>query len=98
VFDDLETPITYPFRQYFNAPPVDVKILSDKPGDFSIRTEASLPMMVVTHEIYHPQWKALVDRSPVKAARVNAVFLGVAVKPGAHIVEFRYSGLPTRLL
>jgi uncharacterized membrane protein YfhO len=41
-------------------------------------------------ESYYPHWTATVDGHPVKTQMLAPSFVGVAVTPGQHRIEFHY--------
>jgi uncharacterized membrane protein YfhO len=53
--------------------------------------------LLVVSDAWYPGWTATVDGKPADVERVNYVFRGVRVGPGAHRVEFAYRPLSWRI-
>jgi uncharacterized membrane protein YfhO len=52
---------------------------------------------LVLGDNYYPGWKAFVDGREVPIERVDYLFRGVRIGPGASTVEFRYEPLSWRI-
>jgi hypothetical protein len=59
-------------------------------GSIRIIADAHCKSMVVLTDTFYPGWKATVDGRPAGIYDAYAVFRGVVVEPGSHVVEFRY--------
>jgi Bacterial membrane protein YfhO len=68
-----------------------------KPERIVIRARSSGQGMLVLGDNYFPGWKAEVDGKPADIERVDYLFRGVRIGPGAHTIEFRYQPLSFRL-
>jgi hypothetical protein len=55
-----------------------------------IVADARCKSMVVLTDTFYPGWKATVDGRDAGIYDAYAVFRGVVIEPGSHIVEFRY--------
>jgi hypothetical protein len=82
------------------APPAgaagEVAVEYERPDDgiFGGTVEADRRAVVMLKATYHPRWKATVDGRPVETQMIAPSFVGVAVPPGEHRVEFRYEPYP----
>ena len=56
------------------------------------RVRASRDAVVLLHASFDPGWKVTVDGTPRPAEMVSPALVGVAVRPGTHVVTFRYVG------
>jgi hypothetical protein len=59
-------------------------------GSVRIIADARCKSMVVLTDTFYPGWKATVDGRDAGIYDAYAVFRGVVVEPGNHVVEFRY--------
>jgi hypothetical protein len=71
------------------AAAADVEIIKSQPGRILCRTNNQKEVVLATNEIYNESWKATVDGKTETPLRVNCIFLGAAVAPGEHAVQFR---------
>ena len=62
-----------------------------------IHARATRPALVVLADTHYPGWTAEVDGREVPVERVDYLFRGVRVGPGAHTVELRYEPLSWRI-
>ncbi|TFH24440.1 MAG: hypothetical protein E4H03_03645, partial [Myxococcales bacterium] len=46
--------------------------------------------LLVLTDLYYPDWEARVDDTPAQIVRVNTLFRGVHLTPGAHRVAYLY--------
>lgn len=53
--------------------------------------DAPRPAVLVVRDAWFPGWSATLDGEPVELTRIDGVFMGVRVPPGAHEVELRYA-------
>jgi hypothetical protein len=65
-------------------------ILSDRPGEIGLQTEASTRQLLIVSESHHAGWKATVDGEPTEVVPVYGHFIGVVVDAGHHTVELRF--------
>lgn len=74
------------------------------PNQVAIEINVCHPAMLVTTDVWHPDWRATVDEKPVDLYRVNYLQRGVWLEKGNHRVEMRfrpraiYDGLKFTLL
>jgi hypothetical protein len=73
------------------------KITAYKPEKVVIRARSSGQGMLVLGDNYFPGWNAKVDGKSVPIERVDYLFRGVRIGPGAHTIEFRYQPLSYKL-
>jgi hypothetical protein len=64
-----------------------------EPERVVVRARSTGPGVLVLGDNHFPGWKAEVDGRPADVERVDYLFRGVRVGPGAHTVEFRYEPL-----
>ena len=64
-------------------------------GPNAVQVIASLdvPSYLVVADFYHRGWTAYVDGRPSRVFIADALFRAVALKPGQHVVEFRFEPL-----
>ena len=62
-----------------------------------VRARSNGRGLLVLSDNHFPGWKAEVDGRPVPIERVDYLFRGVRIGPGAHTVEFRYEPLSWRI-
>ncbi len=58
--------------------------------DVKARVVLSRTGVVVLNDTYYPGWRAYVDGKQTTLLRADALFRGVVVGPGEHLVEFTY--------
>ena len=80
-----------------NAGRGDARIVRYEPERVVVRARSPGAGMLVLGDNYFPGWNAKVDGRPVPVERVDYVFRGVRLGPGAHTVEFRYEPLSWRI-
>lgn len=75
-----------------------VAVVVDKrvPGQIELRTERSVPGLLVVAESWHPGWSAQVDGQPAQPVQTNLNLIGVGLPPGEHQVRLRFSPLHFR--
>ena len=56
----------------------------------TIDVEATIPGILVLHDLYYPGWVAQVDGAASPVLRADLLFRGVAVPSGHHTVQFRF--------
>ncbi len=66
------------------------RILWRRDDALAIETTADAPGHLVVLESFDPAWRATVDGRATPIVRANALFRGVAVPAGRHVVEMRY--------
>jgi Bacterial membrane protein YfhO len=73
------------------------RIVSYAPERVVVRARSAGPGLLVLGDNYYPGWKAFVDGREVPIERVDYLFRGVRIGPGASTVEFRYEPLSWRI-
>jgi hypothetical protein len=63
-------------------------------GVFGGRVFVNRPSVVMLKATYDPRWHVTVDGKPAKTQMLAPSFVGVAVGPGTHTIEFRYVPYP----
>lgn len=59
-------------------------------NSIKIRAHTEAPCIMVTSEIYYPEWKAEIDGESVDILRADYCLRAVSLSAGEHVVEFRY--------
>ena len=59
-------------------------------NDVRIQYHADTPGILVVADAYEPGWRATVDGAAVAVARVDALFRGVAIGAGDHVIDMHY--------
>jgi hypothetical protein len=72
------------------APIAPVPIRASEANRVVLTPDLPAPAVVVLAESYDPDWRVTVDGQPARLLRVNAIFRGVALPAGRHVVEFSY--------
>lgn len=67
-----------------------LRVLEQRSDLLRLSVTANAPAYVVVVESHHPGWQAWLDGRPTPVLRANALFRGVAVPGGVHVVEMRY--------
>jgi hypothetical protein len=70
--------------------PGTARMLVDRPGHLSARTEAPGRQLLSVSERFDTGWIATIDGQATTPARINGDFLGVVVESGTHVVDLRY--------
>lgn len=66
------------------------EVTRHEPNQMEVKTECSVPSLLVLSENYYPGWRALVDGQSKKILRVNYNQRGIALPAGNHLVTFVY--------
>jgi len=74
-----------------------VRITAYATDRVSIEAACDAGCLLVLTDLHYPGWKAAVDGRDQPVYRVNALFRGVRLGPGAHRVEFRFEPSSWRL-
>lgn len=85
----VERPTGTPFLNE-EALPGRVEFVRHEPNRVEIKTESTVPSLLVLAENHYPGWQAHVDGRRVKTLRVNYNQRGVALLRGKHTVMFNY--------
>lgn len=78
-------------------PPGRARLLDYEPNRVVIAASASREATVVLTDVWFPGWKATVDGAPADVARVDYLFRGVRVSPGAHRIVLSYEPASWRI-
>lgn len=70
--------------------PVPGRVLSFARNRLTVEVEAPADGLVVIHEAHYPGWKATVDGRATEVIPANAVFRGVPVSSGKHVIILEY--------
>jgi Bacterial membrane protein YfhO len=73
------------------------RVVSYEPERVVVRARSRGDGLLVLGDNWFPGWKARVDGRDVDVERVDYLFRGVRLGPGAHTVEFRYEPLSWRV-
>jgi hypothetical protein len=73
------------------SPIATAKITSYKPNELKIETMADHSSFLVVSEINYPGWIALIDGKEEPIFQTNYLLRGVALAPGKHTIEMKYS-------
>jgi hypothetical protein len=84
-----------------NAPPQFVpgqadgtaRIVSYRNTEVVIETDSPAASLLVLNDIWHPWWRACVDRDEADILKANVLFRAVVVPPGKHTVRFSFHPL-----
>lgn len=71
----------------------EARITAERADRIRVETGASHPAFLTVLAGSMPGWRVWVDGQPASLERANAIFIGVEVPQGDHVVEFRF--LPT---
>jgi hypothetical protein len=66
------------------------RIVSYRNTEVVVETDAPAPSLLVLNDIWHPWWRACVDRSEVEIMKANVLFRAVVVPAGKHHVRFSF--------
>lgn len=67
-----------------------VEFVSYAPKRLVIKANVKAPAVLLLNDRYDPNWWVTVDGQPAPLLRCNFIMRGVALKPGAHTVEFAF--------
>lgn len=71
----------------------EAKIVEYKPHHVRISASVTKPTLLVLSDAYYaPGWTALDNGSPTTIYKVNGFVRGVYLQPGAHSIEYQYTG------
>ncbi len=65
-----------------------VKIDSYSPRHITLSADAKTPAVLLLNDHFDPNWKATIDGQPAEILKANHLMRGLALKPGAHKIEF----------
>lgn len=68
----------------------EASIRAYAPNEVVLSVTARQPGLLFVSEVYHPDWQAWIDGSPVPIYRTNVAFRGVPVPAGEHRLVFRF--------
>jgi hypothetical protein len=80
--------------------PEGAEILEYTPDRVSLTAHLTRPGLLVTSEVYHPDWRAAVDGQPSRILKTDGILRGILVPAGDHVIEmtFRPAGYALGLL
>jgi hypothetical protein len=66
------------------------RIVSYRNTEVVVETEAPSPSLLVLNDVWHPWWRACVDRSAAEILKANVLFRAVEVPAGKHQIRFSF--------
>jgi hypothetical protein len=78
------------------APESDARIVSYEPNRLVVETSAPTATVLVMSEIFYPGWTATVDGRPERIKLTDYLLRGIALPPGRHRIELRYTATAAR--
>jgi hypothetical protein len=82
----LDTPLDLP-----SGTPGTAEMLSENPGEMTVRSQADTRQLLVLTTAYHAGWHVVIDGQPAETRRVFGDFLGCIVEQGAHQLQFTFA-------
>jgi hypothetical protein len=73
-----------------SKPSGKVTMITDRPGNISLAVTCPTPQFLVVGESYHAGWQAMLDKQPAAVLRADGDFMGVAVGPGEHKIDWKF--------
>ncbi|HKR02243.1 MAG TPA: YfhO family protein [Pyrinomonadaceae bacterium] len=70
------------------AATVEVARVSDRL--LEVQTSSAYPSLLVTSDVYYPNWEVTVDGTPARLLRANYLLRGVRVPAGRHVLRFEF--------
>lgn len=67
-----------------------VRIVEDRASRVQVEASLKEQGVLVLRDTFDPSWTATVDGRPAEIVRANAIYRGVALPPGRHIITFVY--------
>ncbi|MCP4603734.1 MAG: YfhO family protein [Proteobacteria bacterium] len=61
-----------------------VQVMRSRPGELVLNLKNSARRFLVISEIWHPGWKATLDRKPLSLTRTDLALIGAWIPPGTH--------------
>ncbi|HSR29389.1 MAG TPA: YfhO family protein [Anaerolineae bacterium] len=82
----------------FPSEPSRGRVLSQEVGDnaYAVEVEVERESFLMLKATYHPNWQATVDGRQVETVMLMPSYVGVALVPGLHRVQFEYRPQPWR--
>jgi hypothetical protein len=77
-------------------PDSNARITNYEPNRLRLETNSSTPTLLVVSEIFYPGWVATIDGQPARILLTDYLLRGVALSPGQHRVEMRYTAPAAR--
>lgn len=68
-----------------------------QPGKINLVVSCSAASTLVIKTTYHPNWKVVVDGTPVDTFMVSPSFIGISMPAGTHTVDAVYEATPIKL-
>jgi hypothetical protein len=79
------------------GPPDTAAITAYATDEVTITADCAARCLLVLTDLHYPGWRAYVDNRQTPVHRVNTLFRGVYLEPGAHRVVYRYEPLSVRV-
>jgi hypothetical protein len=86
VSDNIPTPSA----NASNPAPATVEFASYAPKKIELKSNASVPTVLLLNDRFDPDWKVTVDGQPATLLRANFIMRGVQLPAGQHTIVFRY--------
>src|SRR5262249_29011975 len=80
-----------------HRPLVPAKVVAQERHRLVVEADTSAPGVLVVSDTWYPGWSVTVDGKPAPLLRADYAFRGVALGPGKHVVEMRFSSRPTQI-
>ena len=79
------------------APESSARVAAYEPNRLTIETSAPTATVLVVSEIFYPGWEATVDGQRAQIHLADYLLRGIALPPGHHRVEMRYTAPAARI-
>jgi hypothetical protein len=73
-----------------SGPSPQLSVVRFDVNTLKVKTDFSVPRILVYNDSYTSSWKAYLDGTQVELLRVNGAFKGIRVPAGSHTAEFAY--------
>ena len=67
------------------------RIVEYRNDEVVVEVDTPASAILVLNDMWHPWWRATLDRQPVEILKANVLFRGVAVPPGKHTLRFTFN-------
>jgi hypothetical protein len=75
-----------------------LKITGFSPNGLCIRTQTKNQQLLILHQSFQPEWKAIIDGKETQIIKVNANYQAVVLPKGLHKIEFSFEKNAIRVL
>jgi hypothetical protein len=72
------------------GPSGKIKVLTDRPGEIRLSSEAPARQLLVIAESFHPGWELTIDGNPESLVRAYGDFMGAVVDKGSHEIRLEF--------